>query len=76
MLSGIFLLKVHSRGLKFGIYGDYGNFTCAGYPGSLGYLDIDAKTFAEWGVDYLKLDGCYAKGENLQEGNTLSFNFF
>lgn len=60
--------QVHSRGLKLGIYGDYGNFTCAGYPGSLGYLDVDAQTFADWGVDYLKLDGCYSTGEDLQEG--------
>jgi len=43
--------------LKFGIYEDYGNFTCAGYPGILGHLEKDANTFAEWDVDYVKLDG-------------------
>ena len=48
---------VHSKGLKFGIYEDYGNFTCAGYPGILGSLQVDANTFAEWDVDYVKLDG-------------------
>ena len=48
---------VHSKGLKFGIYEDYGNFTCAGYPGILGHLETDANTFAEWDVDYVKLDG-------------------
>ncbi|KAF7172109.1 hypothetical protein CNMCM6106_006387 [Aspergillus hiratsukae] len=32
--------------------------TCAGYPASLGYEDIDAQTFAEWGIDYLKYDNC------------------
>lgn len=52
---------VHSNGLKLGIYQDVGWKTCAGYPGSLGYFDIDAQTFAEWGVDMLKLDGCYAE---------------
>lgn len=36
-----------------------GNLTCGGYPGSLGYEEIDAQTFASWGIDYLKLDGCY-----------------
>ena len=50
---------VHSKGLKFGIYEDYGNFTCAGYPGILGHLETDANTFAEWDVDYVKLDGKY-----------------
>uniref|UniRef100_A0A8C1GZE6 Alpha-galactosidase n=1 Tax=Cyprinus carpio TaxID=7962 RepID=A0A8C1GZE6_CYPCA len=45
---------VHAKGLKLGIYADIGTSTCAGYPGSLGYYDIDAKTFADWGVDLLK----------------------
>merc|ERR1719351_684556 len=48
---------VHKLGLKFGIYEDYGNLTCGGYPGILGHLEDDANTFAEWGVDYIKLDG-------------------
>ena len=44
--------KVHDLGLKFGIYSDAGSMTCARtMPGSLGYEDIDAQTFAEWGVD-------------------------
>ncbi|XP_068236397.1 alpha-N-acetylgalactosaminidase-like isoform X2 [Palaemon carinicauda] len=51
---------IHAKGLLFGMYEDYGNYTCAGYPGILGHLEVDANTFAEWGVDYLKLDGCYA----------------
>ncbi len=63
-----FIFKVHSLGLKFGIYEDYGNFTCAGYPGVLGHLETDANTFAEWGVDYVKLDGCYADEDTYAEG--------
>ncbi|KAJ8962659.1 hypothetical protein NQ318_001053 [Aromia moschata] len=59
---------VHNLGLKLGIYGDYGEFTCQGYPGSIDHLELDAKTFAEWKVDYLKLDGCYADSENMEEG--------
>ncbi|CAH1640394.1 unnamed protein product [Spodoptera littoralis] len=47
-------------GLKFGIYEDYGNYTCAGYPGVLGHEAVDVATFAEWEVDYVKLDGCGA----------------
>ena len=44
----------HSKGLLFGLFSDAGNKTSSGKPGSLGYEDIDAKTYAEWGVDYLK----------------------
>ncbi|XP_061454258.1 alpha-galactosidase A [Rhineura floridana] len=50
---------VHSKGLKFGIYADVGNKTCAGFPGSYGYYNLDAETFAAWGVDLLKFDGCH-----------------
>ena len=49
---------LHARGLKFGIYEDAGTTTCGGYPGSWGHFQQDAQTFASWGVDYLKLDGC------------------
>lgn len=50
---------IHSKGLKFGMYSDAGFFTCARHPGSFGYEYIDAETFAEWGVDYLKYDYGY-----------------
>jgi alpha-galactosidase len=49
---------LHSKGLKFGIYEDAGTSTCGGYPGSYGHYAQDAKTFASWGIDYLKLDWC------------------
>jgi alpha-galactosidase len=51
---------VHSLGLKFGIYSCAGSHTCAGKPASYGYEEVDAQTFAEWGVDFLKYDFCYA----------------
>lgn len=50
---------IHSKGLKFGMYSDCGFWTCAGYPGSYGYEYIDAETFAEWEIDYLKYDYGY-----------------
>lgn len=50
---------VHSKGLKFGMYSCCGHQTCAGYPGSFDYEFIDAATFAEWGVDFLKYDYCF-----------------
>jgi alpha-N-acetylgalactosaminidase len=61
---------VHSKGLKIGMYADVGSLTCGGYSG----LDMDANlsskqyvqdvaTFAKWGVDALKVDGCYENPE-------------
>ncbi|KAH1233948.1 Alpha-galactosidase [Glycine max] len=50
---------VHKNGLKLGIYSDAGNQTCSKtMPGSLGHEEQDAKTFASWGIDYLKYDNC------------------
>jgi alpha-galactosidase len=51
---------VHSKGLKFGIYSSPGPYTCAGYEGSYAHEAQDAKTYAGWGVDYLKYDWCSA----------------
>ena len=53
---------VHAKGLKFGIYTDAGRKTCEGRPGSYGYEAIDAKTYAAWGVDYVKVDWCNSEG--------------
>lgn len=52
---------IHGKGLKYGIYQDRGVMTCQKLPGSLGHEEIDMKTFAEWGVDYIKMDSCYAE---------------
>ncbi|HBG69416.1 MAG TPA: alpha-galactosidase [Bacteroidales bacterium] len=51
---------VHSKGLKLGIYSDAADRTCGGVTGSLHFETIDAQTFAEWGIDYLKYDYCHA----------------
>lgn len=50
--------QIHAMGLKFGIYEDAGTYTCGGYPGSLDHWQQDADLFAQWKVDYVKLDGC------------------
>ena len=63
--SGIKALAdyVHGKGLKLGIYSDAGYFTCSKQmPGSLGHEFQDAKTFASWGIDYLKYDNCNNDG--------------
>ena len=49
---------VHNKGLKLGIYSGPGKQTCARYEGSLGHEAQDAKTYAGWGVDFLKYDLC------------------
>lgn len=38
--SGIRALAdyVHSKGLQFGIYEDYGTLTCGGYPGKIVFI--------------------------------------
>ncbi|XP_063793075.1 alpha-galactosidase A isoform X2 [Pseudophryne corroboree] len=60
---------VHARGLLLGIYEDVGTHTCAGYPGSQGFYELDAQTFAEWEVDLLKFDGCnYGTLDQLEDG--------
>lgn len=56
---------IHARGLKFGIYSDTGEKTCAGFPGSQGHEYQDARQYAAWGVDYVKYDWCNTgTGEN------------
>jgi len=50
---------IHSKSLKFGMYSDAGVLTCAGYPASYDHEFLDAQTFAEWDVDFLKYDFCY-----------------
>ena len=51
--------QIHDKGLKFGIYGDVGTHTCTGYPGNAYHMQLDAETYANWTVDYFKMDGCY-----------------
>jgi len=65
---------IHALGLKFGIYEDAGSETCGRFAGSgepqgggQAHFLADARLFASWGVDYLKLDGCNVyvpKGES------------
>jgi hypothetical protein len=56
---------IHSKGLKFGIYECRGFKTCQGLPGSFQHEQADMNSFASWGVDYIKLDACYAEKTGL-----------
>ena len=58
---------VHGKGLKFGLYGCAGSKTCAGFPGNRGHEYQDARSFAAWGVDFLKYDWCNTENLNAQE---------
>ena len=51
---------VHSKGLKLGIYSDAAEYTCGGVTASYNFEELDAQTFADWGIDYLKYDYCNA----------------
>ena len=55
---------VHSKGVKFGIYSCAGARTCAERPGGRGHEFQDARTYARWGVDYLKYDWCNVSTQN------------
>ncbi len=50
--------SIHALGLKFGIYSSPGPLTCGGYTASYQFEINDARSFASWGVDYLKYDWC------------------
>ena len=62
---------IHSKGLKFGIYSDAGTATCQGRPGSRGYEFQDARTYAKWGVDFLKYDWCNHGKQSAEASYTL-----
>ena len=62
---------VHSKGMKMGIYSSPGPLTCGGYLGTYQHEQQDAKTWAKWGLDYIKYDWCsyshIAKNNSLEE---------
>jgi alpha-galactosidase len=53
---------IHSKGLKLGVYTDAGRLTCQKRPGSYQHEVQDARSYAAWGVDYVKVDWCHAEG--------------
>ncbi|MDD6400899.1 MAG: glycoside hydrolase family 27 protein [Lachnospiraceae bacterium] len=56
---------IHNKGLKFGMYNDIGTNLCAGAAvGTCGYEDIDAQSYIDWDIDYIKVDNCYYLWDN------------
>jgi alpha-galactosidase len=49
---------IHARGLKAGLYSSPGPTTCGGCAGSWSHEAQDARTYADWGFDFLKYDWC------------------
>ncbi len=62
---------VHDRGFKFGLYTCAGTLTCQERPGSYGYEELDARTYAAWGVDFVKVDWCFTDGLDSRERYTV-----
>lgn len=60
--------SIHALGLKIGIYEDYGTHTCGGFPGTRDHIEDDVNLFASWGIDSLKLDGCYCNSSEFATG--------
>ena len=61
---------IHSKGLKFGMYNDIGTNLCAGAEvGTCGHEKIDAQSYVDWGVDFLKIDNCYYLWDNATFSN-------
>ncbi|MFD5825047.1 glycoside hydrolase family 27 protein [Lentzea sp. NPDC060358] len=59
---------VHGLGLEFGLYSSAGAETCEGRPASRDHEEVDARTFAEWGVDFLKYDYCESENGDRPAG--------
>ena len=67
---------IHSKGLKFGMYNDIGTNLCAGAAvGTCGHEDVDAASYVDWGVDFLKVDNCYYLWDNATFSNPENARF-
>ncbi|XP_066933358.1 alpha-N-acetylgalactosaminidase-like isoform X2 [Clytia hemisphaerica] len=66
---------MHNLGLKLGIYTDMGTKTCAGYPAAIFHMQKDTQTFADWGIDMIKLDGCNSCTDLFKAGHE-AFKFY
>ena len=61
---------IHSMGLKFGMYNDIGSNLCAGAAvGTCGHEAVDAKTYIDWDIDFIKVDNCYYLWDNATFSN-------
>jgi len=58
------------------MYNDIGTNLCAGAAvGTCGFESIDAKSYLDWGVDFLKIDNCYYLWDNATFSNPENARF-
>jgi alpha-galactosidase len=64
----------HDRGMLFGLYASPFDEKCSENPAiaSAGHEAVDAQTFADWGVDYLKYDWCRTETDHQEEVRVFS----
>ena len=56
---------IHSLDLKFGMYNDIGTRLCSGLEvGTHGHEALDAESYLEWDIDFIKVDNCYYMWDN------------
>src|SRR6266567_97774 len=60
---------LHARELRYGLYTCAGDRTCQGYPGSRSREFVDARRFASWDVDFMKIDWCHSSGLDVVRGD-------
>jgi alpha-galactosidase len=61
-----YVTQLHALGLEGGVYNTAGAATCQRVAaGEAGHQQADARRFAAWGVDFLKLDNCGASDAEL-----------
>jgi alpha-galactosidase len=60
---------VHDRGMLLGLYASPYDETCGQDPqiASRDHENTDARTFAAWGVDYLKYDWCHTDADHANQ---------
>jgi len=57
---------IHGQGLKYALYTDAGSLTCSkAMPGTKDREVEDMASFAEWRADYVKIDWCNTKGQDM-----------
>ncbi len=62
---------IHQRGLKYALYTDAGTRTCSmAMPGTKDHEFEDMAAVAAWRADYVKIDWCNTKGQDVAQSYT------
>lgn len=74
-IYSLLVFQIHRKDLKFGLYENVGELTCAGYPGVKRHIKEDVQQFVAWEVDYIKLDGCLIDLTKIEQGLVSNYKF-